>query len=252
MINHKIKEDLLDRAKPSPSHEAQILFYLSQNKNKVVSLVDIANASPKRSGSIWGAAYNLALEGKIGYADRRYHIFDTSPHLKDIPKSKRIMVWHHSFDVSVNVRPRYATAQIRRDQILETSITSTPVQQSLFDPDFEAMETQEIDRLLKRLQAVKLTREINDRYDGAPTKHRAALTRILSDYGVSDPVALVHAGEDLTFLTLTATTSMPIQVTLKRNGMACETMYLEHITLYNAPVIGTIQEAYKQAAKRGV
>lgn len=246
MINHKIKDDLLDRAKPSPSHEAQILFYLSQNKNKVVSLVDIANASPKRSGSIWGAAYNLALEGKIGYADRRYHIFATSSHLKDIPKSKRIMVWHHDFNVSVNVRPRYATAQ--RDQILDTP---TPVQQSLFDPDFEAMETQEIDRLLKRLQAIKLTREINDRYDGAPTKHRAALTRILSDYGVSDPVALVHAGEDLTFLTLTATTSMPIQVTLKRNGFTCETMYLEHITLYNAPVIGTIQEAYKQAAKRG-
>jgi hypothetical protein len=252
MMNDKIKKDLLDRAKPSPAHEAHILTYLMQNKSKPVSLATIADQNPKRSGSIWGAAYSLALEGKIGFADRRYHVFDSCDRLKGLPKRVRIVVWYRDLDVPVKIRPQYATAKINGDQTIDRAqmqaLEGIPVQQSLFDPNFEALETQEIDRLLERLQYIKLMRDINERYEGAPTKHRAALTRVLSDYGVGDPVALVHADNEIAFLTLTATRAMPIQVTIKQAGKPCETVYLEHITMYHAPLVATIQEAYKSAS----
>ena len=112
------------------------------------------------------------------------------------------------------------------------------------------MTNDELDDMIQRLKAYKITRDIEKRYDGAPTKHKAAITSVLTAYGVADPVALVHADEQITFLTLTNTKAMPLQVTIKQAGKPCETVYLEHITLYRAPVISAIQEAYKAATQR--
>ena len=135
-------------------------------------------------------------------------------------------------------------------QIHENAISLEPVQPALFDLDPESMSNNDLDAMIQRLQALKITREIEKRYEGAPTKHKEALSSVLTAYGVADPVALVHADEQITFLTLTNTKAMPLQVTIKQAGKPCETVYLEHITLYRAPVISAIQEAYKAAAQR--
>jgi hypothetical protein len=253
-INHKIRKDLIERSKPSPKHAAKILHYLIANHEKPVSLSIIAESMRKKSGSIWGAAYDLAAMGKIGFADRKYHIFDSNPTFKTLPKKQRIVVWHRKLEVNVSIRPRWATltnnAQITSDQIQGNANALQPVQPSLFDVDPERMSSTDLDAMIKRLQVLKLTREIEKRYEGAPTKHKEAVSSVLASYGVSDPVALVHADEKITFLTLTNTKAMPLQVTIKQAGKPCETVYLEHITLYRAPVISAIQEAYKAATQR--
>tara|TARA_Y100000114_G_C11760162_1_gene329081 strand:- start:799 stop:1578 length:780 start_codon:yes stop_codon:yes gene_type:complete len=254
-INHKIRKDLIERSHPSPSHAAQILAHLIANNDKPVSLSVIAEQMRKSMQATWPAAYDLAAMGKIGFADRKYHLFDSHPELKNIPKQQRIAVWHKSHDIQVAIRPQWATLtnnepQIRRDQIIESPILLEPVQPSLFDIDPESMSNSDLDAMIQRLQTLKITREIDKRYEGAPTKHKAALLSVLTAYGVADPVALVHADEQITFLTLTNTKAMPLQVTLKQAGKPCETVYLEHITLYRAPVISAIQEAYKAATQR--
>ena len=209
----------------------------------------------KKSGSIWGAAYDLASMGKIGFADRKYHLFDSHPLLKKLSKRQRIVVWHRKLDIKVAIRPKWATLtnkepQIKREQIRANVIASKPVQPSLFDVDPDSMSNNDLDAMIQRLQALKIKREIEKRYEGAPTKHKQALTSVLTAYGVADPVALVHADDKITFLTLTNTKAMPLQVTIKQAGKPCETVYLEHITLYRAPVISAIQEAYKAATQR--
>lgn len=255
-INHKIRKDLIERAKPSPSHAAKILHYLIANHQKPVSLAIIADTMRKKSGSIWGAAYDLAAMGKIGLADRKYHLFDSHPLLKKLPIRQRIVVWHRKLDMSVAIRPQWATLSKEKvhEQTIDRSqvkaLESKPVQASLFDMNPEDMSNTDLDAMIQRLQALKMTRDIEKRYEGAPTKHKAALSSVLASYGVADPVALVHADDQITFLTLTNTKAMPLQVTIKQAGKPCETVYLEHITLYRAPVISAIQEAYKAAARR--
>ena len=248
-INHKIKKDLVERSHPSPSHAAQILAHLMANNDRPVSLSVIAEQMRKSGPATWPAAYDLAAKGEIGFADRKYHLFDTHPELKKLPKLQRIAVWHKRHEIKVAIRPQWAT-QISRVQIDENAISLQPVQPSLFDVDPESMSNTDLDAMIKRLQALKITREIEKRYEGAPTKHKEALLKVLTAYGVADPVALVHADEEITFLTLTNTKAMPLQVTIKQAGKPCETVYLEHITLYRAPVISAIQEAYKAAAQR--
>ena len=254
-INHKIRKDLIERSHPSPSHAAQILAYLIANSKKPVSLSVISEQMRKSGPATWPAAYDLAAMGKIGFADRKYHLFDTHPELKKLPKRQRIAVWHKDLDIKVSIRPKWATItnnqpQISREQIQESSISLDPVQPSLFDMDPMHMSNDELDAMIQRLKALKITREIEKRYEGAPTKHKEALLSVLTAYGVADPVALVHADEQITFLTLTNTKAMPLQVTIKQAGKPCETVYLEHITLYRAPVISAIQEAYKAATQR--
>lgn len=259
MINHKIRKDLMSRAKPSPKHAAVILTYLISNNKKPQPLVIISETMRKRSGSIWGAAYHLAAKGKIGFADRKYHVFDSCAELKRLPKGQRIAVWHKEANIDVAIKPQWATMQIQKSQIKENmidvlqmqSIQQKPVQQSLFDLEVDDMTNQEIDSMINRLKALKITREIEKRYEGAPTKHKEQIKRVLLSYGVADPVALVHADDEITFLTLTNTKAMPLQATIKQTGKPCKTVYLEHITLYRAPVISAIQEAYKAATIRG-
>jgi hypothetical protein len=255
-INHKIRKDLIERSHPSPSHAAQILAYLIANNDRPVSLSVIAEQMRKSMQATWPAAYDLAAMGKIGFADRKYHLFDSHPELKKLPKQQRIAVWHKSHDIQVAIRPQWATftAEQVQDQIIDRqqieSLQSQPVQPSLFDVNPEDMSNSDLDAMIQRLQALKITREIEKRYEGAPTKHKEALSSVLAAYGVADPVALVHADDQITFLTLTNTKAMPLQVTIKQAGKPCETVYLEHITLYRAPVISAIQEAYKAAAQR--
>tara|TARA_R100000734_G_C3316760_1_gene109423 strand:+ start:852 stop:1631 length:780 start_codon:yes stop_codon:yes gene_type:complete len=254
-INHKIRKDLIERSHPSPSHAAQILAYLIANRKKPVSLSVISEQMRKSGPATWPAAYDMAAMGKIGFADRKYHLFDTHAELKKLSKKQRIAVWHKDLDIKVAIRPKWATItnnqpQISREQIQDSSISLEPVQPSLFDMDPMHMSNDELDAMIKRLKALKITREIEKRYEGAPTKHKEALSSVLKAYGVADPVALVHADEKITFLTLTNTKAMPLQVTIKQAGKPCETVYLEHITLYRAPVISAIQEAYKAATQR--
>ena len=253
-INHKIRKDLIKRSQPSPKHAAQILAYVHQNREKPVSLSLIAEQMRKAQAHTWGAAYDLASMDKIGFADRKYHLFDSNPILKKLSKKLRIVVWHKSTDIKVAIRPKWQSIsnepQISRDQIVDTSILMEPVQPSLFDLIPEDMTNTDLDAMIQRLQALKITREIEKRYEGAPTKHKEALLKVLTAYGVADPVVLVHADEKITFLTLTNTKAMPLQVTIKQAGKPCETVYLEHITLYRAPVISAIQEAYKAATQR--
>ncbi len=259
MINHKIRKDLLNRSKPSPKHAAIILSYLIANSDKAIPLVIISETMRKKSGSIWGAAYDLAAMGKIGFADRKYHSFASCKHLSKLPKGQRIAVWHKNADISVSIKPQWASIQIQPSQIKEglidveqvQSLQNKPIQQSLFDLDVDDMSNADIDSMIARLQSLKITREIDKRYEGAPTKHKEQIKRVLLSYGVADPVALVHADDEITFLTLTNTKAMPLQATIKQTGKPCQTVYLEHITLYRAPVISAIQEAYKAATIRG-
>ncbi len=249
-INHKIRKDLIERSYPSPKHAAQILAYLHHNKKQVCSLSVISEQMRKSSPMTWPAAYDLAAMGKIGFADRRYHVFASHPDLKKLPLRQRIAVWHKDQNINVQIREKWASITNAGPQISRDQIRTESIQPTLFDIQPESMTNDELDEMIQRLKAYKITRDIEKRYDGAPTKHKAAITSVLTAYGVADPVALVHADEQITFLTLTNTKAMPLQVTIKQAGKPCETVYLEHITLYRAPVISAIQEAYKAATQR--
>ena len=248
-INEKIQKDLIKRSYPSPKHAAQILAYLHHNKNQICSLAVIAEQIKKSSRMTWPAAYHLCAKGEINFADRKYHLFDSNPLLAKLSKKQRIVVWHRKLNVNVSIRPQWAK-EISSIQKNKNAISLEPIQPALFDLDAESMSNTDLDDMIKRLQALKLMREIDQRYEGAPTKHKEAISKVLATYGVADPVALVHADEKITFLTLTNTKAMPLQVTIKQAGKPCETVYLEHITLYRAPVISAIQEAYKAATQR--
>ena len=89
-INHKIRKDLIERSYPSPKHAAQILAYLHHNKKQVCSLSVISEQMRKSSPMTWPAAYDLAAMDKIGFADRRYHVFASHPDLKKLPLRQRI------------------------------------------------------------------------------------------------------------------------------------------------------------------
>ena len=137
-INQKIRQDLNQRAKPSPKHAAKILHYLIANHQNPVSLSIIAESLRKKSGSIWGAAYDLAANGKIGVADRKYHLFSSNPLLAKLSKKQSIVVWHRKLNVNVSIRPQWAK-QISSIQTNKNAISLEPVQPALFDLDAESM-----------------------------------------------------------------------------------------------------------------
>lgn len=242
-INRRIRADLFDRGHSSPSYNAKILAYLLQHKNEPISLGALVAHYGKTTASFWRSAYYLAATHQIGFADRKYHNFDSCDLLRNMPKKQRVIVWHKSLNVNAKIQIQWSSYE-----------PVTAVQPSLFAPDdFESMSNDQLDQLLHRLTKERLDRACTDRYKGIvdTSATKTNLIDRLKKYNVADPVALLHVDDDISFLTLTETKQMPIHAIIKRaNADACESVYLDHITLLHKPLIATIQEAYT-AANRG-
>tara|TARA_R100000773_G_scaffold6290_1_gene6549 strand:+ start:361 stop:1077 length:717 start_codon:yes stop_codon:yes gene_type:complete len=238
MLTKKIRQHLALRANPSPAKEAKILAYLNSNRNKIVTMIDILEHYNNRSGHFYSAAYSLAERGAIGFADRQYHIFSQNSATKKLHKRNRFVVWHKDFDVKIPIRPQFASYQSKNDQ------------PSLFGDNINELSNDELSKLIERAQKLKLDRELDNRYAGGMAHVVDPIKEALSGYGVSDPVALVHAGDDATFITMSATKAMPIKITIKQKGMpVVQTIECDHITVHGVPVVATLQDAYVRAQK---
>ncbi len=237
-LNSKIKDHLKKYATSSPEYEAKILHYLNKNKNEIVFLRDIMEYYNSKSSTFYNSLYRLALTDQIGFVDRRFHIFNAHPKLSKISKRYRTACWHKCFDSSpvIPIRAQYVIYK-----------SSKEIQPSLFGDDLETLSTQDLDKLIARAQTEKMNRMLEDRYLGGIAHITDPIKEVLKSYGVADPVALVHASAESCFLTLTATKSMPVKITYRPIGVShCETVDVEHITLHHAPVVSTINDAYKR------
>ena len=236
MLTKKIKEKLALRANPSPAKEAKILQYLNQNNDKIVTMIDILEQYESTSGAYYSAAYALAEKGAGGFADRQYHNWLQHPYLKKLHKRNRFVLWHKDHHVEVAIRPQFATYQTQNDQ------------PSLFGDNIDELSNDELSKLIARAQKLKLDRELDNRYAGGMAHVVDPIKDALSGYGVSDPVALVHAGDEATFITMSATKAMPIKITIKQKGMpVVQTIECDHITVHGVPVVATLQDAYVRA-----
>jgi hypothetical protein len=236
MLTKKIKEKLALRANPSPAKEAKILHYLSKNNDKIVTMIDILEHYDTSSGAFYSAAYSLAERGAVGFADRQYHIFAQHEELKKLHKRNRFVLWHKDHHVEVAIRPQFASYQTQNDQ------------PSLFGDNIEELSNDELSKLIARAQKLKLDRELDNRYAGGMAHVVDPIKEALVGYGVSDPVALVHAGDEATFITMSATKAMPIKITIKQKGMpVVQTIECDHITVHGVPVVATLQDAYVRA-----
>lgn len=237
MINEKIKADLEERGRYSLAAERKILGFLAAEPQGVHTLRDIcAKKNGAHSGSFWAAAYHLAAQGKIGYADRKYHQF--SGDLASLAKRVRSVVWHRDYTPKgYTIHPRWAAYQ------------RSTTQPSLFGDNITELNNDELDKLIARAQEVRLDRLLEGRYRGAVDHMVEPIKEVLKRARVADPVALVHGDDTCTFLTLTATNAMPLQVTYatKTGNEIAQTQELSHITIHGAPAVWTIFEAYKRA-----
>lgn len=238
MLTKKIKEHLALRANPSPAKEAKILAYLTDvgHRNRIVTITEILEHYNATSGQFYSAAYSLAERGLIGFADRQYHIFAQHKETKKIHKRNRFVIWHKDYEIQIPIRPQFASYQSKNDQ------------PSLFGDNINELSNDELSKLIERAQKLKLDRELDNRYAGGMAHVVDPIKEALSGYGVSDPVALVHAGDDATFITMSATKAMPIKITIKQKGMpVVQTIECDHITVHGVPVVATLQDAYVRA-----
>ena len=236
MMNEKIKADLEERGRSSLSAARKILGFLEASQGELFTLREISNMkNGSHNGSFWAAAYHLASQGKIGFSDRKYHVFGGD--LAKYTQRVRSVVWHRDHRPSgLTIHPRWAAYQAH---------TTQP---SLFGDNIEKLSSEELDKIIARAQVEKMKRDLDARYRGALDHLTAPIKDVLKKVGVADPVALVHADDTCVFLTLTETTAMPLQVTFatKEGNAIAQTLELSHITIHGAPAVSTIQEAYRR------
>jgi len=235
MINEKINADLEERGRNSLASCRKILGYLEASPKEIFTLREICNKNGAHSGSFWAAAYHLASQGKIGFADRKYHVFGGD--LSAYPQKMRCVVWHKDHKPKgITIKPSWATHEAPQED-------PQPAQPSLFG-NIEDLTSVELESLIRRAQSLKIIRALDERYKGADDQLTQKIKTALRGVGVADPVAYLHADDDCTFLTMTATKAMPIKITVGTKEGA-KTIEVEHITIHGAPVISTIQEAYR-------
>ena len=231
MMNEKIRADLEERGRNSLASCRKILGYLEASPKEIFTLREICNKNGAHSASFWAAAYHLASKDKIGFADRKYHVFGGD--LSTYPQKMRCVVWHRDHKPKgVTIKPSWATHE------------PPSVQPSLFGGDIESLSSNDLDALIKRAQSLKIVRALEERYKGADEDLTKKVKVALRGVGVADPVAYLHADDDCTFLTMTATKAMPIKITVGTKEGA-QTIEAAHITIHGAPVVSTIQEAYR-------
>jgi hypothetical protein len=235
MMNEKIKADLEERGRASLAKERKILGYLEASPKQIFTLREICNKNGVHSGSFWAVAYHLASQGKIGFADRKYHMFGGD--LSGYGQRIRCVVWHRDHKPKgITIKPRWATHEAPQEE-------PQPVQPSLFG-NIEDLTSVELENLIKRAQSLKIIRALEERYKGADEQITQKVKAALRGVGVADPVAYVHADDDCTFLTMTTTKAMPIKITLGTKE-GSQTIEAAHLTIHGAPCVWTILEAYK-------
>lgn len=234
MINRKITADLISRGKSSPEVESKILNFLENAKDQHFTLRDICNKNGKHSGSFWAAAYHLASQGLIGFADRKYHVWSASS-LATYSMRVRSVVWHKSLEVeNIIIREQWVD--------LEPKQVQTP----LFTDDVATMSNADLDELVQRLQKERFERHLKARYNGGDLNTCAPVTSALRALGIADPVAYMHSDQSCTFVTMTSTKEMPIKITLKSKDREARTIdNIEHITLHGLPVVATLKSAFE-------
>lgn len=236
MINDKIRADLEERGKYSLATTRRILGALEASPDEVFTLRELCNRGGSHSGSFWAAAYYLAAKGKIGFSDRKYHVWGSSD-LNGYASKIRCVVWHKDHKINgIAVRPQWASYQ------------SKTTQPSLFGDNIKSLSDAELLNLIERAQKIRFERLLDERYRGSLEHLTSPIKDVLTEIGVADPVALVHADERCAFLTLTETNAMPIQITfaMKDGNAIAQTMTLSHLTIHGAPAISMIQKAYKR------
>jgi hypothetical protein len=234
MINTKIKADLITRGKPAPEAETKILKVLSNAQDQVFTLRDICNKNGSHNGSFWAAAYHLASQGLIGFADRKYHVWSAST-LASYNMRIRTVVWHKSLTIeNVIIREQWV------DQV------PLQVQTPLFTDDVSTMSNTDLDKLMEKLQIERFERHLKARYNGGDLSTCAPVTSALRALGIADPVAYMHSDQSCTFVTMTSTKEMPIKITIKSKDREARTIdNIEHITLHGLPVVATLKSAFE-------
>ena len=241
MLNDKIKQHLQNRvgSNPSPELVANIKQFLRDNHDRFVSIVEIRDHYKKKSHSYYNAVYYLAIQGEIGFVDREYHLFSQHNVLKEVAKRHRTICWDKSFDrqvQSVPIRPKYRTNEDMVKILTGYSI------KKITDKD--------LSELIKKAQKEQMERRLELRYAGSLAHITDPIKEVLEKYNVADPVALVHASDATTFLTMTETPAMPIKITIKDKSLpVTQTIECEHITIHSPPVISTIKEAFDRVTK---
>lgn len=234
MINKKIKADLQSRGRSAPNMEAKILTILNSAPDQVFTLRDICNKNGQHNGSFWGAAYHLASQGLIGFADRKYHVWGASK-LATYSMRVRTVVWHKDLEIE-NV--------ILREQWVD--LAPIQVQAPLFAGDVATLSNTDLDELMQRVQKERFERHLKARYVGGNVNTCAPVEQALRELGIADPVAYMHSDQSCTFVTMTSTKEMPIKITLKSSDKEARTIdNIEHITIHGLPVVATLKSAFE-------
>ena len=236
MINNKIKADLVARGKSREDAEKKIFKVLNEAPDQIFTLRDICNKNGRHNGSFWGAAYHLAAQGKIGLADRKYHVWSASV-LATYPTRIRTVIWNKDLDIE-NV--------IIREQWID--LVPNPKQAPLFKKeDVSTLSDSDLDDLMRRVSKERFERMLISRFKGSDQGTCDPVIDALRSIGIADPVAYVHSDAKCTFVTMTSTKEMPIKITLKSEGREARTIHdIEHITLHGLPVVATLKSAFEE------
>jgi hypothetical protein len=246
MLSNKIKEHLYQksRTRQNPGIDQKILDWLAHDNccHGVWKVSDIMSALMLSVGSTYAAIYRLAAAGKIGYANKTYHIFHRSSH-ETIRKTKAsrfgTLVWDKDY---------YATVPIRDEWLdpVEDSESEEAEQLPLFGDDLEEMNNEELEDLIKRARHLQIQRGIKQRYSCLDDHIQEKLVHIFEKIKITDPVYFAHSDDDISLLTYTAVPNMPIDIVYD-NGSGAKRLNCKHLTIFGKEIIAATDSMFGSA-----
>ena len=215
--------------------EEKILEWLSDDncRDSVFKISDLMMALMIGKSTIYSSIYQLAIDNKIGFASRNYHIFYLSQNetiKKTKPSRVGTLLWHKDHLVSVPLREEWL------DVPISTQLT-------LFDDGLDKMTNEQLTDLIEKAERLQIKRGIDKRYECLYAGIREQLVDIFAKIKITDPVYFAHSDESISLLTYTAVPSMPIDIVLD-TGDGPKRMNCKHLTIFGKSIVNATDSMF--------
>lgn len=230
-MNNKIIQDLLKRTNTNPRDgvDQQVLSWLDRNKEGACCIEDLKEEISASGSALYRSIYRLSAQRKIGFASSRYH--DIKEMRRPFSQRTRILFWHIDNDISADV--------------LEAWIDeSAPLEQGrLFGKDLTSLSSEQLQDLIDEAKRLQIKRGTDRRYACLPPEHRQRLSEIFGRIGITDPVYYAHSDDDISFLTYTAVSSMPIDIVID-SGHGPVRLNCKNLTIFGRAIVAATDSMF--------
>jgi hypothetical protein len=214
-------------------HVRKIRDALSLSKSKSLNTSELRKICGTATGSVYGALYRMALDGEIELYMKKYHVMIEQIFVRAPRPSEKPAYIH---------RKQWRDGAGKPKQIQLVPPSPTPIKPK--QRQIGEMNVDELTKLIEKAEKARLEIMLKERYEGADFVAKSSVCDVLRQYGVADPIALLHLHKDGSFATYTATNDMPIVITIE-NGGQVKTIKCQHVTLHGTKLVQAIKESAK-------